>query len=453
MALTKATNSMISGAAYRITDFGAVGDGVTDDSAAIQSAIDYAYANGGGEIIDPTEAATYLIASTVTLKPTVKINLPNSTFNWGGANPLAGTMFDANFDPTPARLDFRIGRYTATENTASTLICLNLNKVAGGDIRLGGRGGGYAIYSTASYNYRIRNLDVGNVAQAAFYHQGDAGAEVYMSDCYISFSGGFVGKYGVFLERTTTGDIGGYYFDNVLVAKGPALQATLDAGIYVKATTYPTTMAIQMRAGGVDGAFDENLGRYSIRLDNIATAFFTGSWFDKVGFSRCEAMVFTGCNVASGFHFIDNTNTSNLLASNISCGETYAFNFRTGATVSDIIFDNIRTFPGFQLSNDMVKLSAGVSPHQNRIVTSSTDQEGAINWQNAADPTKRFYWRVNALGNLILLDATFGDEILLIGQDGHIEILNAGKGIKLTSPNGLVSKTLTIDNAGALALL
>lgn len=51
---------MISGAPYNIKDYGAVGDGVTDDTAAINSAISAANSAGGGVVYVPN--GTYIVA-------------------------------------------------------------------------------------------------------------------------------------------------------------------------------------------------------------------------------------------------------------------------------------------------------------------------------------------------------------------------------------------------------
>lgn len=65
MSLTKVTYSMIQGAAANVLDFGAVGDGATDDTAAIQAAIDSLSPNGG-----------YVWFPVGNFKVTAQINIP-----------------------------------------------------------------------------------------------------------------------------------------------------------------------------------------------------------------------------------------------------------------------------------------------------------------------------------------------------------------------------------------
>ena len=62
MALTKVTYSMIEGAPFSVLDYGAVGNGVADDTAAIQAAID-AISLTGGELLFPPGA--YKITSSL----------------------------------------------------------------------------------------------------------------------------------------------------------------------------------------------------------------------------------------------------------------------------------------------------------------------------------------------------------------------------------------------------
>jgi hypothetical protein len=64
MALTKATYSMISGAVVNIKDYGAVGDGIADDTAAIQAAID----SGAGGLSVFIAPGTYKITNTIYLR-------------------------------------------------------------------------------------------------------------------------------------------------------------------------------------------------------------------------------------------------------------------------------------------------------------------------------------------------------------------------------------------------
>jgi len=86
MALTKATYSMITGAPVNVLDYGAKGDGVTNDTAAIQAAV-----NSGGAVYFP--AGTYMITH-------VDLNSNNELFGEGFSTiiqQITGTL------PRPSR--------------------------------------------------------------------------------------------------------------------------------------------------------------------------------------------------------------------------------------------------------------------------------------------------------------------------------------------------------------
>lgn len=71
MSLTKATYSMVNGAPLNVVDYGAVGDGVTDDTSAIQAAVDAATANRANEVHFPV--GEYVITSTITLTSGIRL--------------------------------------------------------------------------------------------------------------------------------------------------------------------------------------------------------------------------------------------------------------------------------------------------------------------------------------------------------------------------------------------
>lgn len=68
MSLTKVSYSMISSALTSVVDFGAKGDGVTDDTAAIQAAVDYVTTNNGSAVFFPlAKGQRYKITSTINI--------------------------------------------------------------------------------------------------------------------------------------------------------------------------------------------------------------------------------------------------------------------------------------------------------------------------------------------------------------------------------------------------
>ena len=78
-AINRPINQKLS-ESVSVKDFGAVGDGTTDDSTAIQNAINYINNNGGGSLYFPF--AKYKINSAITHYASVCINLENSTLDF-----------------------------------------------------------------------------------------------------------------------------------------------------------------------------------------------------------------------------------------------------------------------------------------------------------------------------------------------------------------------------------
>jgi hypothetical protein len=82
MALTKVSYSMITGAVANVKDFGATGDGSTNDTVAVQAAID-SLAATGGTVFFPT--GTYRIARNIGTNDRWGVKVVNNNITLAGA--------------------------------------------------------------------------------------------------------------------------------------------------------------------------------------------------------------------------------------------------------------------------------------------------------------------------------------------------------------------------------
>ena len=86
MSLTKVSYSMIDGAPANVQDFGAVGNGVADDTVAIQTALD---ATEGGVVFLPI--GTYIISDTIYIPPATTLCGEGAGDNWQTSSSEKGS--------------------------------------------------------------------------------------------------------------------------------------------------------------------------------------------------------------------------------------------------------------------------------------------------------------------------------------------------------------------------
>lgn len=171
MTLTKATFSLIDGAPINVRDYGAVGDGVTNDTTAIQAAI-----NVGGGIYFP--AGTYM-ANDITASLPVYIYGPGATLKRrnnqlsstfilsiaGNGSSIQGLSFDGN----AANNSGHTGRHEGLRIVANNVTVLDSDS---SNTPSGGTQVANCFYVTGN-SATLENVSSSNAGYAAIRIDGD----------------------------------------------------------------------------------------------------------------------------------------------------------------------------------------------------------------------------------------------------------------------------------------
>lgn len=128
---------------FNVKDYGAAGNGTTDDSTAIQSAMDAAMENGGGTVIFP--AGNYLVGTTLIIRPHTASQNPESTpsinflqmdrinlVGLGKSRIVAGGSISTILQTTDFSYPGNVGSYSNFYTTISNLMFIGTGSTTTG---------------------------------------------------------------------------------------------------------------------------------------------------------------------------------------------------------------------------------------------------------------------------------------------------------------------------------
>ena len=277
MALTKAHNRMIEGAAVNVKDFGAKGDGSTDDTAAIQAAIDYA-----GTLSEPSTVyapqGIYLLNTTLKiLYSRAKLDI-QGTLLLGGASGTAGIQI-GDASNIVQYSHFRIFRIDGQDYTQgrdgihqrwSILNTFEVNSIT--NCRYGNHYqqiSNNAVYIHCNHDFQeIRDGDKG------IYFENDAGGITVAQNEGHVFNGGQIVNQNVGIEFGSATKAGGCFF----------YMAAVDCRGFAGSTDYKNNMNYTTTEGNmilsyIPAANNPNVymeGDTHIQFNNASFMFFNG---------------------------------------------------------------------------------------------------------------------------------------------------------------------------------
>ena len=429
MSLTKVSYSMINGAPVNIKDFGAVGDGVADDTTAIQAAID----SFGGDA-----ANIYIPAGTY--KTTAALNV------LGNLNTIFGDGDNSIIAPVGAINVLVIGNGvdgvnfgTVRDFSIASSDGLQIRGIWGRLLRqfhfvnivMRTNVGGVKNFSTAgvqcdfSYSCNLTSVTVvGFLGKGFWLGQDPATVDNQCNDFTLTGCHAFVGDgigyhirgsgnslLGCLAEACNGGGVQGNFVPGINISGGYYENngATSGFSFYIAEST---------NAGGISNVFINNFdiaGTQCIVLDSVDT------------------FVISGCNFrvnATGIGVELDTNVSNVyLISNRNEGLT------------GTLYGGVSYPANARISDTFIRFTNLFTTDINTDAANKTVYLGRLSATPGDSTTIKARNRENI-------------DVFEIDTDAStVSLPTAGTGLTLTSPNGLVTKIITINNAGAIALL
>lgn len=380
--MSKALNNVIKlNDTVSVKDFGAVGDGVTDDTAAIQAALD-----SGASTVTFTDG-TYLIGSQVTVASNTVIDFGNSIINTGYNGSLfyvAGTSGSRKTNVT-----FKNGNLTATTVGTTGQMAIQAiwaDNVSVRNTTFNDFGGAMVKFNGGNFNCEVVDCVSNNSGLIGFYAEADGTASPIEECDNIRFVGNTVvgGDYGIEAKQATNVLISGNYVTGTGAVSGkPAILLT-------RAITAGAELVC--RGFAICDNNVENVSGYGIQVTGSADGSITGN------------RVLNSTNTAfaiSGSHITITGNAASVVGaagSGLACGYS---DVTTGAGgITDAGYDKAYMTVTGNTINRVGNISVSIDDFDYSTFSSNT-----ISYQNFATYAFRLQ---NSVGAIISNNTVYG---------------------------------------------
>lgn len=314
MSLTKVSYSMIYGAPYNVLDYGATGDGVTNDSAAFEAV------DALGPFVVP--AGTYKISSDITIDNNVvfqagailsvdsgktvtflsPVNAPDTQiFSGSGSVSLLSKQIDVNVIWFGAKGD------GSTDDTVAIQAAINSSWV----INFPSTANGYKI-STATLSIPSNRKLVGDFAKTKIVHVYDGwlfdikGSYIEIDGFQIDSSATTLANSGIIRLRTDLSSVQRLYFSNIESSSAHYFAKDMNSTGNIVELYFTHCIAKSHKGPGID--LRDTFGYLRLEDCTIDYVGITASNFRAYRLDNNQGSTWINCDVTGGT--VDGTTSS-----------------------------------------------------------------------------------------------------------------------------------------------
>jgi Pectate lyase superfamily protein len=285
---------------FNVKDFGAKGDGSTDDTVAIQAAVDAAIVASGTNVLRSTPPVVYFPSGRYMISSTIFIGSPNDGLNANpgtGNKPMRfavsgyGAVISAKVAIAGAMLHLRYGRYGSGSPVMTRIEGLLLNCESLAD---------FGLVIHACQNLAITDVWVDRPVLDCLYVDGNPDSPPQdlriVNIMVTSMMANAPGRHGIHLEgKGNMGSYSGFTFVNCAGEGSGSANARIDGAGHVQF---------------IGGTF-HTAASYNLDIDNGSSVAVIGSYFHPTGnayttrMDHASVLHVSGGAVISGIEFVD----------------------------------------------------------------------------------------------------------------------------------------------------